>query len=114
MTTATLRLPACPGCAGGGEINGVPCRDCGGTTRQRAARRLPVRLRALGHSWSLAGAEVAGTLVRWSASVPGVAGAAGVTLGVAMIVHGVFHQVPELGVMAAAGGLFGLLADRQL
>ena len=31
-----------------------------------------------------------------------------------MIVHGVFHQVPELGVMAAAGGLFGLLADRQL
>jgi hypothetical protein len=75
---------------------------------------MPASLRALGRRWSLAGAEVAGTLVRWSASVPGVAGAAGVTLGVAMIVHGVFHQVPELGVMAAAGGLFGLLADRQL
>ena len=114
MTTATLRLPACPGCAGGGEINGVPCRDCGGTTRQRAARRLPVRLRALGHSWSLAGAEVAGTLVRWSASVPGVAGAAGVTIGVAMIVNGVFQQVPRAGVALVVGGVFGLLADRRI
>jgi len=111
---APLLLPACAGCAGGGEINGLPCRDCGGTGRQRAQRRLPGSLRALGRRWSLAGAFAAGTLVRWSASVPGVAGAAGVTIGAAMIVHGVFHQVPELGVMAAAGGVFGLLADRQL
>jgi hypothetical protein len=75
---------------------------------------LPASLRALGRRWSLAGAEAAGTLVRWSASIPGVAGAAGVTIGVAMIVHGVFAQVPELGVMAVAGGVFGIFADRRI
>jgi hypothetical protein len=112
--TAPLRLPACPGCAGGREINGVVCRDCGGTGRQRAQPRMPAALRALGRRWSLAGAEAAGTLVRWSASVPGVAGAAGVTIGVAMIVNGVFQQVPRAGVALVVGGVFGLLADRRI
>jgi len=75
---------------------------------------VPASWRRLAHSWGLAAAGTAGTLVRWSASVPGVAGAAGVTIGLAMITHGVFHQVPELGVAAVVGGAFGLLADRQL
>lgn len=112
--TASLRLPACPGCAGGREINGLPCRDCGGTGRQGARVRVPARWRKVAHSWSLTAAGVAGTLVRWSASVPGVAGALGVTIGAAMIVNGVFSQVPRLGVALAVGGVFGLLADRRL
>lgn len=111
---ASLALPPCAGCAGGREVNGLPCRDCGGTGREGAGPRMPVAWRKLAHSWSLAGASAAGTLVRWSASVPGVAGAAGVTIGVAMIVHGVFHQVPPLGAALAVGGVFGLLADRRL
>jgi hypothetical protein len=116
MTAAatSLALPPCPGCAGGREINGVPCRDCGGTGRQRAALRLRGHLRALGRRGALAVAGPAGTLVRWSASVPGVAGAAGVTIGAAMIVHGVFGQVPELGAALAVGGVFGLLMDRRI
>lgn len=59
-------------------------------------------------------ATPAGVVVRWSASVPGVAGAAGITYGVAAVVHGVFGQVPELGVGLLVAGVFGLLADRQL
>lgn len=111
---ASLALPPCPGCAGGREINGVPCRDCGGTGRQGARPRLAASWRKLAHSWSLAGAGAAGTLVRWSASVPGVAGAAGVTIGAAMIVHGLVPGVPEPGLMAAIGGGFLLLLDRRL
>lgn len=112
---ASLALPPCPGCAGGREINGVPCRDCGGTGRVRAAQRLRGSLRALARSGpALAAAGAAGTLVRWSASVPGVAGAAGVTIGAAMIIHGVFGQVPELGAALAVGGVFGLLMDRRI
>jgi hypothetical protein len=52
--------------------------------------------------------------VRWSATLPGICGAAGITYGVALIVHGVFHQVPALGVGLAVGGLFGILADRRI
>ena len=115
MTTATvpLSLPPCPGCAGGGEVNGLPCRECGGKGRQ-AARLARVRWRALSRRWSLAAAGAAGTLVRWTGAVPGVAGAAGVTIGAAMIIHGVFPRVPELGVAALVAGTFGLLADRRL
>jgi hypothetical protein len=112
---ASLALPPCPGCAGGREVNGVPCRDCGGTGRQRARQRQREFLRALGRSRpALAAAGAAGTLVRWSASVPGVAGAAGVTIGLAMITHGLVPRIPELGAALAVGGVFGLLADRQL
>jgi predicted phage tail protein len=52
--------------------------------------------------------------MRWSATVPGIAGAAALTWGVAMVVHGVFHQVPSLGAALVVGGVFGLLADRRL
>lgn len=61
--------------------------------------------------WSLGLATASGTLVR---GVPGVGGAAAVTAGVAMIVHGVFGQVPAAGVALAVGGVFGLMIDRGL
>jgi len=121
MTTeaAPLRMaPPCRGCAGGREVNGVTCRDCGGTGRQRGPVRIPGSWRRAARQWALVAAgpagTVAGRLMRWSAALPGVAGAAGVTIGAAMIVHGVFHQVPGLGVAALTAGVFGLLADRQL
>lgn len=120
MTTAALPLgaPACPDCRGGGDVNGVPCRGCAGRGRARPVPRVPASLRALARRWSMAAAEPAGrlvgTLVRWSATVPGVAGAAGVTIGAAMVVHGVFRQVPELGLVAAVGGVFLLALDRRL
>lgn len=105
----------CPACAGGGEINGLPCRECaGGRGRSLVPSGVRERLRV----WSLAagGAAgvVAGRLVRWSVTVPGVAGAAGVSWGAAMIAHGVFLRVPELGVAVLVAGVFGLLADRRL
>ena len=99
---------ACADCAGGGEINGLPCRSCKGQ------RRTPPRPRRLLHGWGLAAASAAGTVVRWSRSVPGVAGAAGVTMGAAMITHAIWPAVPLLAVALAVGGVFGLLMDRQL
>jgi hypothetical protein len=71
-------------------------------------------LRKVLHGWSLRAAAAAGTVVHWSASLPGIGGAAAVTVGVSMIVHGVFRQVPELGAAALVAGVFGLLADRRL
>ena len=56
----------------------------------------------------------AGTVVRWSMSIPGIGGAAAVSYGAAAVVHGVFGQVPELGAGLLAAGIFGLLADRRL
>lgn len=98
--------PRCPDCRGGGEVNGVPCRGCSGS-RPKARRPL---------GWALLGALAtpAGTVVRWSMSLPGVAGAAGVTFGVSVIVHAVFRQVPALGVAALVAGAFALLLDRRL
>jgi hypothetical protein len=75
---------------------------------------MPARWRKLARSWPLAAATVAGTLVRWSASVPGVAGAAGVTIGAAMITHAIWPRVPLLAAALTVGGAFGLLADRRL
>jgi hypothetical protein len=103
--------PACPGCAGGGEVNGVPCLDCGGS--KRAPRARPEWRKRL-HRWADRAATPAGTVVRWSMSLPGIAGAAAVSYGVAAVVHGVFGQVPELGVGLLVAGVFGLVADRQL
>lgn len=109
-------LPPCPGCAGGGQINGVECRDCRGTTRRagRQARDWLPEWRGLPRRAALAAAGPAGTAVRWCRPLPGIGGAAGVSWGLAMIVHGVFGQVPELGVAAAAAGAFGLMLDRKL
>ena len=46
--------------------------------------------------------------------LPGIGGAAVFTAGSAMVVNGVWHQVPLLGVAALVAGVFGLLADRDL
>jgi hypothetical protein len=62
----------------------------------------------------LAAATAAGTLVGWSRSLPGIGGAAAITYGCAVIVHGLVHQVPALGVAALVGGAFGILMDRRL
>jgi hypothetical protein len=43
-----------------------------------------------------------------------VAGAAGVTIGVAVITHAIWHQIPTAAVAALAGGGFLLLIDRNL
>jgi fatty acid desaturase len=96
----------------------VPCRGCGGKGRTAARRRARGTWRAALARWADAAAAPAGafvgTLMRWSATVPGIAGAAALTWGVAMVVHGVFHQVPSLGAALVVGGVFGLLADRRL
>ncbi|MGA8111664.1 MAG: hypothetical protein WB974_19650 [Acidobacteriaceae bacterium] len=94
-------------------VNGVPCPECGGSSR----RVVPSRwggLRKRLHRFADSAAVPAGTVVRWSASLPGVAGAAAVSYGVAAVVHGVFGQVPELGAGLIVAGVFGLLADRRL
>jgi hypothetical protein len=110
---APLAAPPCPGCAGGGEVNGLDCRECGGRGRVRGKVRREWRL-LLRSRPVLAAAAAAGTVVGWSRTVPGVGGAAAVTYGVAVTVHGVFRQVPALGVAALVAGAFGLLADRRL
>jgi hypothetical protein len=99
---------ACADCAGGGEINGLPCRSCKGQ------RRTVARPRRFLRGWGLAAAGAAGTVVRWSRSVPGVAGAAGVTIGAAMITHAIWSQIPLLAAALVVGGVFGLLMDRQI
>lgn len=108
-----LALPPCPGCAGGGEVNGLPCRDCKGAGR---AGRLPrsLRLRARLAGLPGAAATAAGTAVRWSLSLPGVLGAAGVSYGTAAVVHGVFRQVPELAAGLLVAGVFALALDRRI
>lgn len=103
--------PACPHCKGGRVINGVPCEDCDGSGRQGRARRHRLRW----PRWLLGAADAAavpvGVAVR---GLPGIGGAAVFTAGSAMVVHGVFHQVPVIGVALLVAGAFGLLADRQL
>lgn len=100
---------ACPGCAGGGEVNGTECRECEGRGRTGLPRRRwrfpsPLRL-----ADSLA--TPAGTLVRWSAAMEGLAGAAAVSYGLAAVVHSVFGQVPVVAVAVLTAGAF-LVADK--
>jgi len=116
VTQRAPSRPACSECAGGGEINGLPCRVCHGSGRQAAAQL--AGWRAAARRWSLAvagsAATAAGRAVRWSATLPGLAGAAAVSFGVAMVAHGVWHALPETGVGLLAGGIFALAADRHL
>lgn len=98
---------ACVSCRGGREVNGVPCRDC--SPERQAKRRRPL------HWLADRLATPAGTAVGWSmASLPGLLGAAGVTYGLAVVVHSIWHQVPALGVAALAAGPFLLVLDRRL
>ena len=87
MASAALRvplaLPPCPGCAGGGEVNGVPCRSCDG--KGRAGRRVRLPWRMTGRKALLAAAGAAGTAVGWSRLAPSLAGAAMVSLGASMV-----------------------------
>jgi hypothetical protein len=116
VATAALRvplaLPACPGCAGGGEVNGLTCRECGGSTRAGGRRRRAWRSLARGPLLWAAG--VAGAVVGWSRTLPGIAGAGGVTAGTAVIVHSAWHWVPAYAVAALVAGAFGLMMDRRL
>lgn len=116
MATAVrvpLALPACPGCAGGGEVNGLSCRGCGGTGRQGASRvRVPWRI--MGRRAALAMAGPAGLVVGWSRTLPGVGGAAALTYGTAVIANSAWHWVPAYAVAALVGGAFALLMDRRL
>lgn len=109
MATAALRapgmLPACPGCAGGGEVNGLPCRDCGGSTRAGLrVRRWSLRKRLRGVA--LAAAGPAGAMVGWSRIAPSLAGAAMVSLGAAMIYS-------PAGVIAGGGFLLWIGTELQ-
>lgn len=80
---APLTLPPCSDCAGGGEVNGIPCRGCGG--KGRAGMRVRVPWRMAGRRIALAAAGVAGTAVGWSRLAPSLAGAAMVSLGASMV-----------------------------
>lgn len=113
---ALASLPPCPECAGGGEVNGLTCRSCNGSTRAGVPKpsRLLAWLAGLPGAGASAAGTAAGTALRWSASLPGVLGAAGVSYGLAAVVHGVFGQVPELAVAALAAGAFLLALDRRL
>jgi hypothetical protein len=56
----------------------------------------------------------AGTLVRWSMSLPGLAGAGAVSYGLAAVIHGLVPRVPELAAALAVAGVFALALDRRL
>lgn len=116
---ATLLLPRprravagpCPDCRGGGEVNGTVCRGCGGSRRAGPVRRrwFPSPLKV-----AEALAVPAGTLVRWSMSLPGLAGAGAVSYGLAAVVHGLVPRVPELAAGLIVAGVFALALDRRL
>lgn len=96
--------PPCDRCAGGGELNGLVCPECDGSTRltvRKRRRRLPS---LLGVADALA--VPAGTAVRWSRSLPDLAAVAALSYGLADIAHSLWPRVPEL----AAGLVVGVLA----
>lgn len=108
-----LALPPCPGCAGGGEVNGLVCRECGGSRRVRPRRRSLGWKRLLDRAAAPAGAA-AGTVLGWSRTVPGVGGAAAFTFGAAGAAHAVWHWLPMLYPALVIAGVFGLMMDRRL
>ena len=117
MATAAVRvplaLPACPSCRGGGEVNGVECRECRGSTRAGVKRRRWTWRGLLDRAATPAGV-VAGTVLGWSRTVPGIGGAAAVTFGAAGAAHAIWHWLPVLYPALVIGGVFALLLDRQL
>lgn len=109
--TATLhqlpQTPMCPECKGGSEINGIPCRTCQVDVQ-------PGRIKSVSRRFLMRSATGVGTLVRYSSTVPGVAGIGALAYGWAAVIHGIFGQVPELGVALGIAGVFLLLIDRNL
>lgn len=113
MAAAVLPIGAqCPGCAGGGEVNGTECRDCGGRGRVVPARRRWRLPSLLGVADRLA--VPVGTAVRWSMSLPGLLGAAGLSYSAAAVVHGLVRQVPEVPAAVLVASVFALALDRRL
>lgn len=60
-----------------------------------------------------AGAAV-GTAVRWSMTLPGFLGAAGMSYGAAAVAHGLVHRIPELPAALLVASMFALALDRRL
>ena len=88
------------------------CPECHGSRRLLPARRrwrLPSPLKMAD-----ALAVPAGTVVRWSMSLPGLAGAGSVSYGLAAAVHGLVPRVPELAAGLVVAGVFALALDRRL
>jgi hypothetical protein len=120
VTAAALRIPLaslpCPECAGGGEINGVECRGCGG--RKRLSARARRDWRALLRKPALAAATAAGTAVGTAAglsrALPGLGGAAGLSVALGAIAGHVFGHGLTPWVALAAGSVFALALDRRL
>ena len=110
---APLAAPPCPACRGGGEINGVECRECAGSSRAGVRLRRQSWRRLLDRAATPAGVAV-GTLLGWSKTVPGIGGAAALTFGVSVIGHAIWHWVPAYAVAAVVGGAFGLMMDRRI
>lgn len=96
----------CPSCRGGREINGVPCRDCSGERREARRQLLPGLLGSL--------ATAAGTAVRWSMSLPGLLGAAGMSVAAGEIIGHVFGHGLTPWVALAVGAGFALRLDWRL
>ena len=55
-----------------------------------------------------------GTALKWSATLPGLLGASGVSYGLAAVAHGLVHRVPVLPAVLLVAGVFALLLDRRL
>lgn len=108
--------PPCPGCAGGGEVNGLECRECQGSTRagRPPRRRLRSLLLGLLDAAATPAGAVVGTALKWSMTLPGLLGAAGASYSLAAIVHSLVHQVPELPAALLVASAFALRLDRQL
>lgn len=114
---ALLALPFCQACAGGGEVNGLPCRECGESGRLRPARRRwRLRRPSLGPLADVAGWSV-GTVLSLAGLlplVPGVGGAVMVSLGAGEVAGRVFGHGLALWVGLAVGGVFALVLDRRI
>lgn len=117
MAAVALALPPCPGCAGGGKVNGLACRECGGSSRLRPASRLRglrSRLLALADRVSVPAGNAVGTVLRWSAALPALGGAAGMSYGLAAIAHSLAPRIPEMPAAVLVASVFLLLLDRRL
>lgn len=96
-------------------MNGLPCRECGGSSRAGVLRlSLRERLMAVAHRASTPAGNAVGTVLRWSASLPGLAGATGVSYGVAAVAHGLVERIPEIPAAVLVAALFALALDRRL